>query len=276
MKETKFIGKKVLITGSGTGIGRGVALEFARQGAAVVLHYSHSDRGAKSAVEEIRSQGGKAEAIQANFNVTEEARKLGEKAVAFLGGLDVLVNNAGITLNSHFEKITPEQFDTLYNVNVKSPLFLTQAVVPALIDSGSGSIINMSSVHAYGGYREHVVYAGTKGAIVSSMRTLAIELSTKGIRVNAIIPGWVCVENQKKEMGDDFDWESAGQILPAGFVGTPLDVAKLATFLASDDARYIVGQCLTIDGGQLAILPNTGDFHEPIAQQWGKGYVPGL
>ena len=107
MKETKFIGKKVLITGSGTGIGRGVALEFARQGAAVVLHYSHSDRGAKSAVEEIRSQGGKAEAIQANFNVTEEARKLGEKAVAFLGGLDVLVNNAGITLNSHFEKIKP-------------------------------------------------------------------------------------------------------------------------------------------------------------------------
>ena len=129
-------GKRVLVTGSGTGIGRGVALEFAREGAAVVLHYAHSEAGAASAVDEIRSAGGTAEAFQADLADIEQVRALASQAIDFLGGLDVLVNNAGITMNKPFLQVTPEQFDTLYDVNIRGMYFLTQAAVPTMIEQG--------------------------------------------------------------------------------------------------------------------------------------------
>ena len=122
-------GRRVLVTGSGTGIGRGMALEFSREGASVALHYSHSEKGAESAVQEILQAGGKAKAFQADFNNIEQTKELGPRAIDFLGGLDLLVNNAGITMNRAFEKVTPEQFDTLFNVNVKAPLFLIKHAV---------------------------------------------------------------------------------------------------------------------------------------------------
>src|SRR5687767_11789751 len=120
-------GNRVLVTGAGTGIGRGVALEYAREGAAVALHYSHSSSGAESAVEEILKAGGKATAIKADFARVEPVQQLAREAVDFLGGLDVLVNNAGITMNMPFKQVTPEQFDRLYHVNVRAQFFLTQA-----------------------------------------------------------------------------------------------------------------------------------------------------
>jgi glucose 1-dehydrogenase len=268
-------GKRVLVTGSGTGIGRGVALEFAREGAAVVLHYAHSEAGAASAVDEIRSAGGTAEAFQADLADIEQVRGLASQAVDFLGGLDVLVNNAGITMNKPFLQVTPEQFDTLYDVNIRGMYFLTQAAVPTMIEQGSGAVINLTSVHAFAGMTEHTIYAGTKAAIVGFTRVLALELATKGVRVNAIAPGWILVENHLKVLGE-FDQQSAGSTIPAGVIGAPHDIGKLALFLASDESRYIVGQTLVIDGGQLAIMPNTGDFRETRQEQWGQGYVPGL
>ncbi len=274
-QSRRMEGRRVLVTGSGTGIGRGVALEFAREGAAVVLHYAHSEAGAASAVDEIRSDGGTAEAFQADLADIEQVRALASQAIEFLGGLDVLVNNAGITMNKPFLQVTPEQFDTLYDVNIRGMYFLTQAAVPTMIEQGSGAVINLTSVHAFAGMTEHTIYAGTKAAIVGFTRVLALELATKGVRVNAIAPGWILVENHLKVLGE-FDQQSAGTTIPAGLIGAPHDIGKLALFLASDESRYIVGQTLVIDGGMLAIMPLSGDFREPRQEQWGQGYVPGL
>jgi len=267
--------KLVLVTGSGTGIGREVALEFAREGAAVALHYAHSAEGAMSAVEEIRRGGGKATAIRADLNHVEEARRLAKEAVEFLGGLDVLVNNAGITMNLPFEKVAPEQFDTLYRVNVRAQFFLTQAALPAMLGRGGGAIVNLTSIHAFEGHTEHSVYAGTKGAIVAYTRALAIELAPKGIRVNAIAPGAVPVESHARAAPGS-DPKAVGKFIPVGFAGEPVDIAKVAVFLASDDARYILGQTLIVDGGTTSWMPFSDAFRRPMDAQFGRGYVPGL
>jgi NAD(P)-dependent dehydrogenase (short-subunit alcohol dehydrogenase family) len=267
--------RRVLVTGSDTGIGRGVALEFARAGAAVALHYPRDPAGARSAVDEIRALGGRAEAFAADFTDIAQVRALAGQALDFLGGLDVLVNNAGITMNKPFAEVTVEQFDTLYHVNIRAMFFLTQAVLPAMLAQGQGVVINLASIHAVLGMTEHTVYAGTKGAIAAFTRVLALELAPKGVRVNAIAPGWVLVENHLKTL-KDFDEAASAAAIPAGFIARPRDVGRLALFLASDDARYFIGQTLLYDGGQSAIMPLTGDFREPRAEQWGRGYVPGL
>ena len=269
-------GKRVLVTGSGTGIGRGMALEFAREGAAVALHYSHSGAGAQEAVQQIHDAGGRAEAFQADFTDVDQAQKLATDAIDFLGGLDVVINNAGITMNRTFEKVTPQQYDTLFDVNVKAMFFVTQAAAPALAKDGGGAVINITSNHAFTAMVEHSVYAATKAAIVGLTRTLSVELIQKGIRVNAIASGWVLVENQKAIMPADFDEKAEGQSLPAGFIGEPRDIARLAMFLASDESRYIIGQTYCCDGGQTALMALVDDFRKPTDIQYGGGYVPDL
>jgi len=266
--------KKVLVTGSGTGLGREIALEFARQGAEVALHYAHSAEGAYSAVKEIQMSGGKATAFKADLKDVDQAIKLASDAIDFLGGLDVLVNNAGITLTLEFEKVTPEQFDILYNVNVRSHYFIIQKALPTMISQGGGAIINLSSVHGIRAYKGHSVYAGTKGAIIAYTRELAVELAPLGIRINAIAPGAVPVENQVKAADSD-DFSGLGKLIPCGFHGTPLDIAKVAIFLASDDARYIVGQTIVVDGGTTSWMSFSEEFRS-TGLRLGKGYVPGL
>jgi NAD(P)-dependent dehydrogenase (short-subunit alcohol dehydrogenase family) len=272
--QKRLEGKRVLVTGSGTGIGKGVALEFAAEGASVALHYAHSEEGARGAVEGIRAKGGEADAFHADLTDLDQVHALAEMALDFLGGIDVLVNNAGITMNRPFEEVTPGQFDTLYHVNVRGMFFLTQSVIPSMLTQGHGAVINVSSVHAFSGKVEHTVYAGTKAAIVAFTRVLALEMAPKGIRVNAIAPGWILVENHLKVMGD-FDRQASSRRLPAGFIGDSRDIGRLAIFLASDEARYIVGQTFIIDGGQTAIMPPF-DFREPNQYQFGQGYVPDL
>jgi len=269
-------GKRVLVTGSGTGIGKGIGLEFCRQGGDVVFHYSRSKKGAMAAVEAARREGAKkVTALHADFRQPEAAEQLANEALDFLGGVDVVVNNAGATMNRNFEDVTPEQFDTIYNINIRAMFFVTQGVVPTMIEQGSGVVINLTSVHAFAGLPEHTVYAGTKGAIVAFTRVLAIELAPKGIRVNAISPGAVEVENHHEIM-PDYDAEAFGKLIPSGFVGQPSDIASVALFLASDDSRYIVGQTLIVDGGTTSWMPFNEGFRKPMGVQFGKGYVPGL
>jgi NAD(P)-dependent dehydrogenase (short-subunit alcohol dehydrogenase family) len=275
MAEQRMKGKKVLITGAGTGIGRGIALEFAAEGAAVVLHYSHSREGADSAVAEIQRAGGKACALQADFRDARQARALADQAADFLDGLDVLVNNAGITMNQPFLNTTIEQFDTVFNVNIRAMFFVTQGAAEIMVRRGQGAVVNVSSVHAYGALVEHVVYAATKAAIVGFTRTLSLELIQKNVRVNCIASGWVLVENQRKVFGPEFDEKQAGLGLPCGFIGEARDIGRLAIFLASDESRYIVGQTILCDGGQSTVLACTPDFRTPDTQKWGQGYVPG-
>lgn len=276
MTQTKRMeGQRVLVTGSGTGIGRGVALEFAREGADVAFHYAHSSQGALEGAEEARKMGVRAEAFKADFTSAEEAKGLAKAAIDFLGGIDVLVNNAGITMNMPFERVTVEQFDTLYQVNIRAMFFVTQTCVSSMMEKGKGVVINMSSVHAYEAMIEHSVYAGTKGAICSFTRQVAIELAPKGIRVNAIAPGAVTVENHYKVI-PGYDPSVFGKVIPAGFMGEPWDIARTAIFLASDDARFIVGQTLVVDGGTTSWMPFSEDFKQPLDSSFGLGYVPGI
>jgi glucose 1-dehydrogenase len=273
-RPPRLAGRRALVTGAGTGIGRAIALELAHEGADVVLHYSHSAEGAESAANEICRRGLRATAMSADFNSIEEVRALAQQAIDFHRGLDVLVNNAGITMNLPFGDVTPEQFDALYCVNVRAQFFLTQAVVPELIES-RGAIVNVSSIHALEAYREHTVYAGTKGAIISYSRVLAIELAPNGVRVNVVVPGATIVENHYKA-DPSTDPKVIGEGIPIGFAGEPIDVARAVAFLASEDARYIVGQTLVVDGGTTSWMPFGDGFNQPMKARFGKGYVPGL
>ncbi len=274
-----LVGKRALVTGSGTGIGREVALEFARKGADVVLHYAHSDAGAKSAVEEIRAMGRKAEAFKANFADVDDIFALGDKAIEFLGGIDCLVNNAGITFNRPFVKVSPEQYDIAYDVNIKGQFFMSQRIVKDMLTHGGGSIVNMTSVHGVSGAPEHSVYAGTKGAIIAFTRTLSVELAHKGIRVNAVGPGMVPVENYSKAAGG-FDPKEASEFaynaIPIGRYGAPVEIGKVCAFLCSDEASFVIGQTLIVDGGTTSLMSLISDFRTESTSSLGVGYVPGI
>jgi len=278
-QNLKMSGKRVLVTGSGTGIGREIALEFARQGADVVLHFAHDEQGALTAVADIRALGRRAEAFKADFDRVDEAKRLGEQAVAFLGGLDCLVNNAGITFNRPFLDVTPEQFDRLYHVNLRAQFFLTQRVVADMLTHGGGAICNLTSIHGVSGAPEHSVYAGTKGAIIAYTRSLAVELAHQGIRVNAIAPGWVTVENYYKVLPGFNETDAAkvaAEKVPLGRSGLKVEIARLAVFLCSEDAAYIVGQTIVADGGTTSLMSLISDFRSKSTARFGAGYVPGV
>ncbi len=274
--ETGLKNKCVLVTGSGTGIGRETALEFARCGADVAFHFSSSPDGARSGVEEARKLGVRAEAFQADFSDLDHVERLATQALQFLGRLDVLVNNAGITFNKPFLKVEPAQYQKLQAVNVQAGFFLSQRLVPAMLDAGGGAICNMTSIHGLQGAPEHAAYAGTKGAIIAYTRSLAVELAHKGIRVNAIAPGWVMVDNYYEALpGLDLEQakRDAALKVPAGRYGLPIDVARLAVFLCSDAASFIIGQTITIDGGTTTLMSLMTDFQTESTARFGARYL---
>ncbi len=272
----KMQGKRVIVTGSGTGIGKEIALEFAREGANVAFHYSRSANGAKAAVREARQLGSKAGIFKADFNNLDDVLNLAKWAIDFLENIDILVNNAGITFNKPFLKVTPEQFIKLYNVNIRAQFFLTQRVVKNMLEHRGGVICNISSIHGLQGAPEHAVYAGTKGAIIAYTRALAVELAHKGVRVNAIAPGWVTVESYYKDIpgfNEEQAKEDAKNKVPLGRAGKPIDIAKLVVFLCSDEAEYIVGQTIVADGGTTSLMSLISDFRHESEVRFGKRYV---
>ena len=264
MDPTSLEGKLVLVTGAGTGIGQGVALELARRGADVVLHYSSSAAGANAAVEQIVATGRRAAAFQGDLAKVEDCRRVVDQAAAFLGGLDGLVSNAGITATYDFLDVTPEQFDRLYHVNIRGQFFCAQQAVPYMLERGrtyaerhpgerwaGGSIVNISSVHAIVGLPGHSIYAGTKGAINAFSRELAVELTTKHIRVNVLAPGSIEVPSYFSG-GSGYTREVGDSLVPWGRVGLPADVGYAAAYMVSDAAEFLTGQVIFLDGGLTA------------------------
>jgi NAD(P)-dependent dehydrogenase (short-subunit alcohol dehydrogenase family) len=278
-QQPRLAGKRVLVTGSDLGIGLEVGLEFARQGADTVFHYPQTEGKAAEAVEQAKALGRRSTAVRANFDKLDEAIALAEKAIEFLGGIDCLVNNAGVTMNRPFLKVTPEQFDAMFHINFRAQYFITQRIVKDMQSRGNGVICNMSSVHGFQGVPEHSVYAATKGAIVAYTRALAVELAHQGIRVNAIAPGWVTTENYFKcipGFSEKMAADIAHDAIPVGRCGAPIDVAKLAAFLCSDEASFIVGQTIVADGGTTALMSLVSDFRAESTNTFGKGYIPGV
>lgn len=274
----RFAGKRVLVTGAGTGIGREIALEFARQGADIALHYSHDDADGQTALRQIHDMGRKAAAFKARFEVLDQVYQLAQEAIDFLGGLDCAVNNAGITFNKPFLKVTDEQYETLFSVNMRAQFFVTQRAAAHMIENGGGAIVNLASIHGLQAAPEHAVYAATKGAVIAFTRTVGVELAHKGVRVNAVAPGWVMVEGHKKIFPgytEEGALEDARSKVPVGRPGFPIDIAKLVTFLCSEDAAYIVGQTIVADGGTTALMSLISDFRSESSARCGLGYVNG-
>jgi NAD(P)-dependent dehydrogenase (short-subunit alcohol dehydrogenase family) len=276
-RHTALEGKTALVTGSDTGIGREIALEFARQGATIVLHYCHHPQGAFSAAEEIKSMGRKVVALSADFDDLDQVFSFADQAIAAFGSIDCLVNNAGISFNKPFLKILPEQFNKLFHVNFRAQYFLSQRVVAHMLERNGGAICNISSIHGLQGAPEHSAYAATKGAIIAFTRALAVEFAHKGIRVNAIAPGWITVENYFKAIpgfSEDDAQKNAQASVPAARYGVPIDVARLAAFLCSEDSSFIIGQTITLDGGTTALMSLISDFRSESAARFGAEYLP--
>lgn len=254
MSEGPLTGKRALVTGVDAGtIGQGIALELARQGAAVVCHYPYADAGAAEAVRRIEAAGGRAGMVQGDFTGGVEVyRRVVDEAAAILGGLNVLVNNAGLTIGRPFSEITPDDFETSFAINTASHFFCSQQAVAWMEQAGGGSIVNITSVHAMSGMANFSAYAATKGAVTALTRQLAVELGPKGIRVNAIGPGAIVVPRYNDI--PNYAPESYAAAIPAGRLGEPADIAHAVAFLASDAAGFVTGQAIYVDGGTSAYM----------------------
>jgi NAD(P)-dependent dehydrogenase (short-subunit alcohol dehydrogenase family) len=276
--EPRLPGRKALVTGADTGIGREIALEFARQGADVVLHYSHHKDGASGAAEEIKSMGRRAEIFGADFNDLDQALALAKYAIKTLGSINCLVNNAGVSFNRPFLKMEPDHVRKLFNINFLSHYFITQTIVENMLEHKGGTICSLASIHGLQGAPEHSAYAATKGAIIAHTRALAVELAHRGIRINAIAPGWITVENYYKAIPgftEEGAKKSAESAVPVARYGLPIDVARLATFLCGDDASFLVGQTVVLDGGTVSLMSLISDFRTESASRFGEDYILG-
>lgn len=239
--------KIAVVTGASRGIGRQIALELAQKGAFVVVNYNGSTEKARETVEQIQKAGGRAEARACNVSDFDACRDLMEAIVREHGRIDILVNNAGITRDNLLIRMSEEEFDAVLHTNLKGTFHCIRQVARTMLRQKAGRIINISSVSGVMGNAGQANYSASKAGVIGLTKACARELASRGITVNAVAPGFIDTD-MTKVLSDSVK-ESIQKQIPFGRFGKPEDVAHAVAFLASDQAAYITGQVLCVDGG---------------------------
>jgi 3-oxoacyl-[acyl-carrier protein] reductase len=240
-------GKTAVITGAARGIGKSIAIRFAQEGCDIAFTDLTIDDNANATAKEIEALGVKVKGYASNAANFEDTHQIVTEIVKDFGKIDILVNNAGITRDGLMMRMTEQQWDMVINVNLKSAFNFIHALTPVMMKQKSGSIINMSSVVGVHGNAGQANYSASKAGMIGLAKSIARELGSRGIRANAIAPGFIATE-MTHQLSDEVRAEWAKQI-PLRRAGTPEDVANAALFLASDLSSYITGQVIQIDGG---------------------------
>src|SRR6201993_2896510 len=246
----KLIGKKALVTGSNQGIGQGIALRLAQEGADVIIDYVTHPETAAETVRIVEKLGRRAVAVQGDISKVADTQRMVAESVEALGGLDILVNNAGVEKNAPFWEVSEADYDFVLNINLKGAFFATQAFVKHRMQvKQPGKAINVSSVHEELPFPHFTSYCASKGGMKMMMRDLAIELAPFGITVNNIAPGAIETPINAKLLNDPVKLKALLENIPLSRLGKAPDVAGVAAFLASADADYITGTTIVVDGG---------------------------
>ncbi|MCG8483058.1 MAG: 3-oxoacyl-[acyl-carrier-protein] reductase [Clostridia bacterium] len=243
--------KKAIVTGGSRGIGRAIALKLAALGADVAVNYNSNEALANEVVKEISQLGRKAIAVKANVSDLDDAQEMIQQVGSEFGGIDILINNAGMTKDGLLLKMKEEDWDQVISTNLKSVFNCTKAISRLMIKQKQGRIINISSVVGIIGNAGQGNYSASKAGIIGFSKTMARELGSRGITVNVIAPGYIQTD-MTETMNENIKEQLLNQI-PTKRLGNPEDIANLAGFLASDEASYITGQVINVDGGMVMI-----------------------
>ncbi|MFB0907141.1 MAG: glucose 1-dehydrogenase [Spirosomataceae bacterium] len=256
-----------VVTGSSSGIGRAVVKELAKRGASVVVNYRSSKEEAEEVQKEIEAEGGKAIVVQADISIREDVDKLISETLSAYNRLDIMVANAGIQVDAPFLEMDLEQWNKVISVNLTGQFLATHAAAKQFVkqnptskesETAIGKIICMSSVHDMIPWAGHVNYAASKGGVLMFMKSIAQELAPLKIRVNAISPGAIKTSINKAAWGTEASLKALMELVPYKRIGKPEDIAKAAAWLVSDDADYVTGETLYIDGGMM-LYPEFAD-----------------
>lgn len=242
-------GKIAVVTGAARGIGRAIALALAEEGAEVVINYHHSEESSLAVKEEIEARGGKAAVMQCDVSDYESCERFVSAVAEMYGRIDIWVNNAGITKDQLLMRMSEEAFDEVIETNLKGTFQCMRFVSRVMVKQRCGRIINLSSVVGIAGNAGQVNYAASKAGVIGMTKSAAKELAGRGITVNAVAPGFI--ETEMTSVLSEKVQEQAKNQIPLGHFGTPEDVASAVVFLASEQAKYITGQVLQVDGGMV-------------------------
>ncbi|TMN23545.1 3-oxoacyl-[acyl-carrier-protein] reductase [Lentibacillus cibarius] len=242
-------GKNALVTGASRGIGRAIALELARQGANVAVNYAGSEDKAHAVVEEVKQFGVQSIKVQANVADEKETKAMVKEVVNQFGGLDILVNNAGINRDNLLMRMKEDEFDQVIETNLKGVFQCTKAVSRQMMKQKGGRIINVSSVVGVSGNAGQANYTAAKAGVIGLTKSTAKEFASRNILVNAVAPGFISTD--MTDALTDEQKEGMLSLIPLEKLGEPEDVARVVRFLASEDANYITGQTIHIDGGMV-------------------------
>lgn len=242
-------GKTALVTGASRGIGRAIAIKLASEGASVAINYAGNAKAAEEVKSIIEAAGGKAMLVQADVSSAESVEAMIKEVVEAFGGIDILVNNAGITRDGLLMRMKEEDWDAVINTNLKGVFYCTKAVSKLMMKKRAGRIVNMASVVGLTGNAGQANYAAAKAGVIGFSKTMAKELASRGITVNMVAPGYI--DTDMTAVLSESVRETMVSGIPLGRAGAPEDVANAVLFLVSDDASYITGQVINVDGGMV-------------------------